>query len=162
MRARDCAFSTSRSCPPTAASVLAAEESAGLRELATYRGFQARADALKDELIAFLIEQKRLGRRVAGYGAAAKGNTLLNYGGVKPDLLSFICDGAPSKQGKLTPGGHIPILRPDAMQERRPDVVLILPWNIADEIIAQLPQVREWGGQFAVAVPRLRLLQALP
>lgn len=138
--------------------VLAAEEAAGLRRMDTYHAFQARADALKDALLAFLVEQKRAGKRLAGYGAAAKGNTLLNYAGVKPDLLPFICDGAPSKQGKLTPGGHIPILPPSAMAEHRPDIVLILPWNIADEIMAQLPQVRAWGGRFAVAVPQLRLL----
>jgi hypothetical protein len=143
---------------PKVARVFAAEERAGLRELATYRGFQARADRLKDDLVAFLIEQKRSGRTVAGYGAAAKGNTLLNYGGIKPDLLPFISDAAPSKQGKFTPGGHIPIVAPEVLLQRRPDMVLILPWNIADEIMVQLPEVRSWGGRFAVAVPRLHKL----
>lgn len=146
--------------PPAAAvaRVLAAEQRAGLRELATYRGFQRRADTLKDDLLAFLIDQKRQGKTVAGYGAAAKGNTLLNYAGVKPDLLPFISDAAPSKQGRFTPGGHIPIVAPEVLLQRRPDTVLILPWNIADEIMAQLPQVRDWGGQFVVAAPRLRIL----
>lgn len=138
--------------------IIASEDRAGLRDLATYRTFQSRADLLKNDLVGFLIEQKRLEKSVAGYGAAAKGNTLLNYSGIKPDLLPYICDAAPSKQGKFTPGGHIPVLRPEVLEQRRPDTVLILPWNIADEIMAQLPQVRDWGGQFAVAIPHLRLL----
>ncbi len=158
LRVHGCHDDDARAQALSVLSVLAAEEAAGLRRIATYRAFQARADALKDALLTFLLEQKRMGQRVAGYGAAAKGNTLLNYAGVKPDLLTFICDGAASKQGKLTPGGHIPILPPSAMSERKPDIVLILPWNIADEIMAQLPQVRDWGGRFAVAVPHLRLL----
>ena len=103
---------------------------------------------MKDDLLDFLIEQKRRGKKVAGYGAAAKGNTLLNYAGVKPDLLSFICDAALSKQGKFMPGSHIPILTPQAMQERRPDFVVILPWNLADEIVKSNAFIREWGGKF--------------
>ena len=158
LRVYGCHEDDARAEAPAVAAVLAREERAGLRQLATYRSFQARADVLKDALVDFLIDQKRRGRTVAGYGAAAKGNTLLNYGGVKPDLLPYICDAAPSKQGKLTPGGHIPIVSPDALAQARPDIVLILPWNIADEIIGQLHHVREWGGQFAVAVPRLRML----
>ena len=93
---------------------------------------------------------------MAAYGAAAKGNTLLNYAGVKPDLLPYVCDAAPSKQGKFLPGAHIPILPPAVLQERRPDIVLILPWNIAEEVIAQQSYVRAWGGKFVVAVPSLR------
>jgi SAM-dependent methyltransferase len=140
------------------ARVLAQEAEAGLSDLNTYRAFQSRADSIKNNLLAFLIEQKRLGKRVAAYGAAAKGNTLLNYAGVKSDLLPYVCDAAPSKQGKFTPGGHIPIVPPEALDQDRPDIVLILPWNIADEIMAQLERVRGWGGQFAIAVPRLRTL----
>lgn len=138
--------------------IIAAEERSGLRDLTTYRDFQSGADSIKNNLLRFLIEQKRLGKSVAGYGAAAKGNTLLNYGGIKPDLLPYVCDAAPSKQGKFTPGGHIPIVRPEVLEQRRPDTVLILPWNIAEEVMAQLPQVRKWGGQFAVAIPHLRIL----
>jgi hypothetical protein len=92
---------------------------------------------------------------VAAYGAAAKGNSLLNYAGVKPDLLSFVCDAAPSKQGRFMPGSHIPILPPSALSERRPDFVLILPWNIASEVRSQQAVVRSWGGRFVVAVPEL-------
>lgn len=138
--------------------VLEAEQRAGLRSLAVYEGFQGRADAVKNQLVAFLIEQKRAGKKVAGYGAAAKGNTVLNYGGVKPDLLSFVCDAAAAKQGKFMPGSHIPILAPDVFERERPDVVLILPWNIADEVVRQLPQVKSWGGRFVTAVPTLEYL----
>ncbi len=138
------------------ARVLAEEARRGLLEVATYRSFQPRADRVKADLITFLIEQKRAGRSVAAYGAAAKGNTLLNYAGVKPDLLPYVCDAAPSKQGKYLPGTRIPILHPDALRERRPDYVIILPWNIADEVIGQHGYVREWGARFMAAVPELR------
>lgn len=140
------------------AAVLAAEQAEGLQQLATYAGFQARADAVKDTLLRFLIDCKRRGRRVAGYGAAAKGSTLLNYAGVRPDLLPFVVDAAPSKQGRFLPGSHIPVLAPQALAEHRPDVVLVLPWNIADEVVQQQAQVRAWGGRFVVAVPTLRWL----
>src|SRR6185312_11746914 len=104
------------------------EDQFGVTRLETYTEFQKCADRVKDDLLAFLIEQKRAGRRVAAYGAAAKGNTLLNYAGVRPDLLPYVCDAAPSKQGKFLPGSHIPILSPEVLKERQPDVVLILPW----------------------------------
>jgi SAM-dependent methyltransferase len=158
LRVYGCHAQDSRPRAAGVAEILAAEDRAGLRDLSTYRSFQGRADALKNDLVAFLIEQKRQGKAVAGYGAAAKGNTLLNYGGIKPDLLPYICDAAPSKQAKFTPGGHIPILAPEVLAQMRPDVVLILPWNIADEVMTQLLHVRGWGGQFAVAVPHLRML----
>ncbi len=158
LRIYGCRVDDVRPQAPAVAELLAAEERAGLRDLATYRSFQARADLLKDDLVSFLIEQKRRGKTVAAYGAAAKGVTLLNYAGIRHDLLPYICDAAPSKQGKFTPGGHIPIVGPDVLVQRRPDLVLILPWNIADEVTAQLRHVREWGGQFAVAVPGLRIL----
>jgi len=135
--------------------VLVAEAAAGLQDLGAFTAFQQRADALKDRLVAFMIEQKRAGRRVAAYGAAAKGNTLLNYGGIKPDLLPYVCDAAPSKQGKYLPGSHIPIHSPSKLLEDRPDLVLILPWNIANEVIRQNESVREWGGRFVTAVPEL-------
>ncbi|MCD4728031.1 MAG: class I SAM-dependent methyltransferase [Pirellulales bacterium] len=144
----------------TVARVLEEEELQGLRTLDTYRNFQRRADRVKDGLLTFLLEQKRAGKRVAAYGAAAKGNTLLNYAGVKPDLLSFVCDAASSKQGKHLPGSHIPILPPDVLRTQRPDVVLILPWNIADEVVRQHGYVREWGGRFVVAVPEIKTIEA--
>ena len=129
------------------------------RQLATYQGFQAKANRVKDGLLAFLLEQKRAGKTVAGYGAAAKGNTLLNYAGVKPDLLPFVCDAAPAKQGKFMPGSHIPILGPAALIEHRPDYVIILPWNLKAEVTHQLAHIRAWGGQFVTAVPILEVGQ---
>lgn len=158
LRVYGCHAGDVRTDTEAVAAVLAEEQKRGLDQTAIYREFQPRADRVKNTLLAFLIEQKRNGRQVAAYGAAAKGNTLLNYAGVKPDLLPFVCDAAPSKQGKFLPGVHIPILPPAALRERRPDLVLILPWNIADEVVAQHAYVREWGGQFVVAVPELRTI----
>lgn len=130
----------------------------GLQKLPCYKKFQSCADRVKTDLLNFLIEQKNTGKTVAAYGAAAKGNTLLNYAGVKPDLLPYVCDAAPSKQGKFLPGSHIPILSQDILRERRPDVVLILPWNIAEEVVAQYAYVREWGGKFAIPIPHFHVI----
>jgi SAM-dependent methyltransferase len=139
--------------------ILSVERRAGLQDLTVYRQFQARVNALKDVLLTFLITQKREGRRVAAYGAAAKGNTLLNYAGIKRDLLSFVCDAAPSKQRKFLPGSHIPVVPPSALIERKPELVLVLPWNIADEITRQHAYIKDWGGQFFIAVPELQILK---
>jgi SAM-dependent methyltransferase len=139
--------------------VLAEETRRGLLDSAIYRNFQPRADLLKNELVAFLIDKKRAGKSVAAYGAAAKGNTLLNYGGVKQDLLPYVCDAAFSKQGKYLPGTHIPIVPPAVLRERKPDYVLVLPWNIAKEITAEHSYVRDWNARFVVAVPQLREIQ---
>ena len=127
--------------------------------MGVYQSFQARANKIKDDLLMFLIEQKRRDKTVAGYGAAAKGNTLLNYAGIKSDLLPFVCDAAPSKQGKFLPGSHIPILAPEALAERKPDYVMILPWNIADEVMQQQSGIMERGGSFFMAVPELKVLK---
>ena len=138
-------------------SLLAQEETRGMRDLKPYLEFQKHAERIKDDLLVFLIDQKRQGKRVAAYGAAAKGCTLLNFAGVKPDLLPYVCDAAPSKQGKFLPGAHVPILSPDVIRERKPDVVLILPWNIREEVMQQLAFIREWGGVFVTAVPRIEV-----
>jgi hypothetical protein len=146
---------------PTSAAVtalLAEEARRGLQTLATYQDFQARADRLKDDLLLFLLEQKRAGKQMAAYGAAAKGNTLLNYAGVKPDLLPFVCDAASAKQGKFMPGSHIPILPPEVLMERRPDYLLILPWNIAAEIKKGNASLAERGTKFVTAVPMLEIV----
>jgi hypothetical protein len=135
-----------------------AEAEAGVTRASFYSRLQAEAERIKDELLTFLIGEKRAGRTVAGYGAAAKGNTLLNFAGVRADLLPFVCDAAPSKQGQYLPGSHIPVRPPAALAEARPDTVLILPWNIASEIVESRFHVRGWGGRFAVAVPRLTML----
>ncbi|BBZ40943.1 class I SAM-dependent methyltransferase [Mycobacterium conspicuum] len=139
-------------------SLLAREETFGLARLETYTAFQARADRVKDNFVAFLIEEKHLGRRVAAYGAAAKGNTLLNYAGVKPDLLPYVCDAAGSKQGKFLPGSHIPIYSPEALRENPPDDVVVLPWNIAREVQTQLADVLPGDTRLVTAVPELRYL----
>ncbi len=136
-------------------SIAAAEADAGIATPALYASLQAEAERIKDELLLFLIAEKRAGRKVAGYGAAAKGNTLLNFAGVRPDLLPFVCDAAPSKQGQYLPGSHIPILPPSAIEEARPDCVLILPWNIAAEIKSQLEPLSRRGARFVTAIPRL-------
>ncbi len=157
LRVYGCHADATRATTPAVQALLEEETRRGMQSLAVYQAFQSKADKVKDDLNLFLIEQKRLGKSVAAYGAAAKGNTLLNYAGVKPDLLPYVCDAAPSKQGKFLPGNHIPVLPPDQMRARRPDIVLILPWNITDEVVQQLADVRQWGGQFAVAVPALKV-----
>ena len=109
----------------------------------------------KRKLLEFLIQAKRAGKRVVGYGAPGKGNTLLNYCGIRTDFLDFTVDRNHHKHGKFTPGTHIPILHPDRLREARPDYVLILPWNLKAEIMTQLSYVREWGGQFVVPIPEV-------
>jgi hypothetical protein len=134
------------------------ERAAGYESLDAYRDFGRRVAADKRQILRLLIDLKEQGLVIAGYGAPAKGNTLLNYCGIGPDLLDYTCDLSPHKQGQLLPGSHIPIRSPDHLRETRPDVVLILPWNLKDEIIEQLSFIREWGGRFAVRAPELELL----
>jgi SAM-dependent methyltransferase len=138
--------------------LLGEETVKGLQKLETYNEFQPRADQIKNDLLAFLIEQKRIGKKVVAYGAAAKGNTLLNYAGVKPDLVEFVCDAAQSKQGKFMPGSHIPIFHPREMLIRAFDYVLILPWNIAPEVVQQNLALKTKGVFFVTAVPELSVL----
>ncbi|ORW91912.1 SAM-dependent methyltransferase [Mycobacterium sp. IEC1808] len=138
--------------------LLAREEQFGVTRLGTYTEFQKRADRVKTDLLGFLVDQKRAGRRVAAYGAAAKGNTLLNYAGVRPDLLPYVSDAAGSKQGKFMPGSHIPIHSPEALREDPPDYVVILPWNIAHEVRSELSDLVEAGVRFVKAVPELSVL----
>lgn len=142
----------------TVSSLIAAEERGGLKETATYQKFQPRAEKIKHDLLAFLIDKKQAGKKVAAYGAAAKGNTLLNFAGVRPDLLPYVCDAAVSKQGKYLPGSHIPIKPPAALRMHKPNFVLVLPWNIVDEVRQQHTYIEEWGGRFVVAVPALQIL----
>lgn len=137
--------------------IRAVEKSRGLLDLETYSRFQSVADARRDSLLAFLRETKREGKTIAGYGAPAKGNTLLNYCGVTTDLLPFTVDRNPYKQGRLLPGSRVPIFAPDAIFERRPDRVLILPWNLRGEIEREMAGVREWQARFVVAIPELEI-----
>ncbi len=138
--------------------LLTAERQNGLESLAGYRYLQHKADTIKNELLAFLIAQKQAGKKVCAYGAAAKGNTLLNYAGVKKDLILFVTDRAPSKQGKFLPGSHIPILGEDAIRQHQPDWILILPWNIKAEVMEQLNYARNWGARYVISIPHLEIL----
>ncbi|VEE63447.1 C-methyltransferase C-terminal domain [Shewanella putrefaciens] len=138
--------------------VIEEEYKAELQQISGYRGFQAKVESIKYQLLEFLLEQKRFGKTVVAYGAAAKGNTLLNFTGVKADLLPVVYDAAVSKQDKYLPGSHIPIVAPSAMPEQGLDYVLILPWNIADEIKEQYSYLRQQGTQFVVAIPRLTII----
>ena len=138
--------------------LLAEENRRGMQGLQVYLSLQPRANKIKDDLLDFLIEQKRAGKKIAAYGAAAKGNTLLNYAGVKPDLLPFVCDAAKAKQHKFMPGSHIPILEPKVLVDSNVDYVLILPWNIASEVADQNSALKTKGVCFFTAVPEIAFL----
>ena len=142
---------------PEVARVLALEARAGLDTLAGHAGFAAAVAAVRNDLVEFLVARSREGARVGGYGAPGKGNTLLNHAGIRSDLLSFTVDRNPVKHGKFLPGTHIPIYPVGMIAQERPDYVLILPWNLRDEISAQLSYVREWGGQLVVPLPSLEV-----
>ncbi len=158
LRVYGCKKSSAHEEQASVAKLLTAERDAGLMNAETYSAFQGQADKVKDDFVRFLLDAKRDGKTVAGYGAAAKGNTLMNYAGVRPDVLPFVCDAAPSKIGKFMPASHIPILAPSALFEQRPDYVVILPWNIAAEVMAQNKELADKGTKFVVAVPELRIL----
>jgi SAM-dependent methyltransferase len=134
------------------------ERTAGYEQLDTYLAYGRRVEQDKRQILRFLIDLKEQGLRVAGYGAPAKGNTLLNYCGLGCDFIDYTCDLNPHKQGHFLPGSHIPIRSPEALRDDKPDVVLILPWNLKDEIVEQLSFIREWGGRFAARTPELALL----
>ncbi|GKS58919.1 methyltransferase [Nitrospira sp.] len=131
------------------------EESAGFGALSHYLSFGPRVESTKRKVLSFLIEAKETGKHVVGYGAPAKGNTLLNYCGVRTDLMDYTVDRSPYKQGHFLPGVHVPIFAPERIRETRPDYVLILPWNIRDEVMQQMAFIREWGGRFAVPIPEV-------
>jgi hypothetical protein len=139
--------------------VIECERVAGLDRLDGYRDFAPKVERIKFDLLEFLIGARRRGELVAGYGAPAKGNTLLNYCGVGPELLPFTVDRSPHKQGHYLPGTRIPIRAPEAILEAKPEYVLILPWNLRKEITEQMSAVRDWGGRFVVAIPSLRVLE---
>lgn len=131
------------------------EAQAGLTDPKTYSGFQSRVDQTKRSFLKFLIDAKESGKCVVGYGAPAKGNTLLNYSGVRSDLLDYVVDRSPAKQGRFLPGTHIPIYYPDKIFETQPDFVVIMPWNLKEEIAEQLSDIRTWDGQFVTVIPQL-------
>ena len=157
LRVYGCHASSDHAVTDAVGNMLDYEKSEGLADLDVYSAFQLRADAIKNDLVGFLIEQKRAGNKVVAYGAAAKGNTLLNYGGVKPDLLEVVFDAAPSKQNQFMPGSHIPILSPSELRRFKPDFVVVLPWNIVAEVKEQHAYIAEWGGRFVTAVPGLKV-----
>lgn len=137
--------------------ILQKEISYGMNTMDFYKRLQPEAERIKFELLDFLVGAKKQGKTVAGYGAAAKGNTLLNFAGVKSDLLPFICDAAPSKQGKFMPGSRIPIYAPDYLREEKPNYIIILPWNIKDEIIRQLSYAKDFAARFVITTPKLEV-----
>jgi 2-polyprenyl-3-methyl-5-hydroxy-6-metoxy-1,4-benzoquinol methylase len=149
---------TTHAVTPRVEALIATEKAAGLNALDAYRTFAEKVRRVKCDLLEFLIQARREGKTVVGYGAPAKGNTLLNYCGVGPEFVPFTVDRSPHKQGQYLPGTRIPIRAPEAIAEARPDYVLILPWNLKEEITEQMSAVRGWGGRFVVAIPSLQVL----
>ncbi len=135
------------------------EREAVLDRLDGHLGFHSKVERVKSELLSFLTEAKRAGRRIVGYGAPAKGNTLLNYCGIRGDVLDFTVDRSPHKQGTFLPGTHFPVLAPERLDEARPDYVLVLPWNLRTELVGQLAHVKQWGGKLVFAVPTLEIVE---
>jgi C-methyltransferase C-terminal domain/Putative zinc binding domain/Methyltransferase domain len=134
------------------------ESAKGLNGLAYYDNFQQKALKIKLDMIEFLIAQKKAGKKVAAYGAAAKGNTLLNYCGIKNDLIDFVVDANPHKQNKFLPASHIPVMNEDFLKAATPDFVIIFPWNLKDEITQQLAYIKDWGGRFVIPIPSLQII----
>jgi hypothetical protein len=130
----------------------------GLNRLETYSRFEQRVHATKRDILEFLIRAKRDGKKIAGYGAPGKGNTLLNYCGIRTDFLDYTVDRSPHKQGRYTPGTRIPILAPETIRQTRPDFLFVLPWNLEEEIVSQHGYIREWGGKFVVPIPAVRVI----
>lgn len=157
LRVFGCLTDASHLEQPGVADVLDEEARRGMNNHIFYDGFQRQADKIKDELLRFLLQVKAEGKTIAAYGAAAKGNTLLNYAGVRPDLLPFVCDAAEAKIGKFMPGSQIPIRSPDVLRSVQPDYLLILPWNIVDEVCDQNAALAEKGVRFVTVVPELRI-----
>jgi hypothetical protein len=138
--------------------MLEKEATAGMTSLAYYQDFQQKVDQIKYDFIEFLIQQKRNGKKIIGYGAAAKGNTLLNYCGIKGnDLIEYVVDASPYKQNKLLPGSRIPVFSSEKIAQTKPDFIVIFPWNLKDEISHQLAYAQEWGAKFVIAVPELTI-----
>ncbi len=143
---------------PNVSAMLQKEKDAGMLNIEYYKNFQVKVETVKNDLLEFLLKQKRAGKKVAAYGAAAKGNTLLNYCGIKNDMISFAVDANPAKQNKFMPASHIPIVQEDRIKKDKPDFIIILPWNIKDEIVKQLDYVNAWGCKFVVPIPKLQIL----
>jgi len=143
---------------PAVAELIKKEIEAGVNNISYYKNFQKKAEKIKMDLLLFLITARQNNKGVAGYGAAAKGNTLLNYCGVKKDLVKFVVDANPAKQNKYLPASHIPVLNEVELKEQKPDFVIILPWNLKDEIQQQLSYIKDWGGKFVIPIPKLEII----
>jgi 2-polyprenyl-3-methyl-5-hydroxy-6-metoxy-1,4-benzoquinol methylase len=143
---------------PAVGLLLQKETAKGMQTMAYYEGFQKKVNDVKNQLLSFLLAAKKEGKKIAAYGAAAKGNTLLNYCGIKTDLIDFVVDANPNKQDKFLPGSHIPVVTETVLKEIKPDYVVILPWNIKEEIVNQLSYIREWNGKFVTAIPNISVL----
>jgi 2-polyprenyl-3-methyl-5-hydroxy-6-metoxy-1,4-benzoquinol methylase len=148
---------TSKEISDNVNSLLLKETSFGISNINTYLSFQKKSEKVKNSLIRLLIELESKGKKVAAYGAAAKGNTLLNYAGIRKDLIHFISDASPHKQNKFTPGMHIPVFSEEKLKHEKPDYIVIMPWNLKKEIMSQLNYIRDWGGKFIIAVPELSI-----
>ncbi len=160
LRVYGCHIDDPRQPSRTFLEILKTEKEMGLRKLSPYIDFQQSAERIKNNFLRSVIEQKQAGKLLCAYGAAAKGNTFLNFAGVRQDLISFVCDAAPSKQGKFMPGSHIPIHHPDHIKKMKPDFVIILPWNLEKEVAEQLSYIKDWGGKFCIATPSVRFFSA--
>jgi hypothetical protein len=153
------ARAASRHCvSPRVTALIEREKTLGLGRIETYMGFGRKVERTKRELLSFLIAAKNDGKHICGYGAPGKGNTLLNYCGIGPDFLDFTVDRNPYKHGRFTPGTHIPIHPVEAIDEARPDYILLLPWNLKDEIVAQMRHVGDWGAKFVIPIPNVRVI----
>ena len=148
---------TAKSISARVTALINQETEFGLTQLEVYLSFQEKVKKTKREILSFLINQKTAGKQIVGYGAPAKGNTLLNYCGIRTDFLDYTVDRSPHKQGLFLPGTHIPILSPERIRQTKPDYVFILPWNIKEEIMAQMACIREWGGKFVVPIPEISI-----
>ncbi len=142
---------------PSVTQLLDLEASAGIGSISLYQDLQSKAEKIKDSLLTFLIDAKRKGLKVCGYGAAAKGNTLINFAGIRPDLLPYVVDKSPAKRDKYMPGSRIPIVGEDYLRSHRPDLVIILPWNLRKEIVTQLSYARDWNVKFVTFIPSLSI-----
>jgi 2-polyprenyl-3-methyl-5-hydroxy-6-metoxy-1,4-benzoquinol methylase len=158
LRIYGCHDTDERPTGPRVSSLLQEERSRGMETPSFYDRFQERALKVKLDLTSFLIEQKRAGKKVGAYGAAAKGNTLLNYCGIKQDLITVVADANPHKQGKYLPASHVPVVSEARLREEQPDFVIIFPWNLTPEITKQLAYIRDWGGKFVIPIPHLQIL----
>ena len=155
LRVYACHANASHPQLPSVERIRQAEIDGGFDRRGVYVEFGRKVYALKRDLLDFFIAKKREGRTIAGYGAAAKGNTLLNFLGLRSDCIDFVVDRNPAKQGKYLPGSRIPVLAPEAVAQHRPDLLVILPWNLRDEIADQMASIREWGGQFVILIPKV-------